>query len=130
MPKGVSKAAKLKKEALVVEVTVYGNVDILNYWGHWTPQHIVISEFLGDWIVVHHWYSTNSKGDEFSQLDSPLIVPKGRVRVSTEKAKRALPWDWYKGTEDFVKFCQSRVDGIGKPRRLDEIEKSVYGVKK
>ncbi|MBW4674305.1 MAG: hypothetical protein KME52_09875 [Desmonostoc geniculatum HA4340-LM1] len=99
-------------------------VEILNYWGKWKGQYIVVDRFLGDWVVCQHWYSTNSHNEQFSQLYTPLIIKPDRVRICTEKLNRPLPWEWYKSIEDFVRFCKSRVGGIGEYRQLTEIEKT------
>jgi hypothetical protein len=108
------------------EVEIFSHVDLLNYWGKWIPQYIVVDSFMSDWVVCQHWYSTNSHNEQFSQLGSPLIVKKDRIRLSSEKANRPLPWDWYKDIPDFVRFCKSRVGGIGQPRDLVASEKAAY----
>ncbi len=113
-------------EKLVAEIGLYTHVDLLNYWGKWIPQYVVVDKFLNDWVVCEHWYSANSHNEQFSQLGKPLIVKPDRLRVSSEKTNRPLPWDWYKSMDEFVRFCKSRVGGIGEYRQLTDCEKAAY----
>jgi len=114
------------EEKQVVEIGLYAHVDLLNYWGKWKPQFIVVDKHEIGWVICEHWYSTNNHNEKFSQLGSPLIVESERLRISAEKSNRPLPWDWYKSAEDFIKFCKSTVSGLEQPRLLAESEKRAY----